>query len=140
MLKQYFFPSKRFKIFIIRFYFYFYSYPFFGDYKCWQSYKIVINELFEGKKNKHDKNNEVYDKSIGHLILLQIITLLFFGSKFTQFHFETKFIIYFFVKTTLSTFKVCMSLSSLLSLLTVIYQTSFCSIPTLYLAVFIVPI
>ena len=29
----------------------FYLYPFFGDYTYWQCYKIVLNELFEGKRN-----------------------------------------------------------------------------------------
>ena len=39
--------------FIIRFLFiYFYSYPLFGDYTFRQCYKIVINELFEGKRKK----------------------------------------------------------------------------------------
>ena len=37
-----------------------YSYPFFGDYTYLQCYKIVIDELFEGKfgqgKSKSEKN------------------------------------------------------------------------------------
>jgi hypothetical protein len=43
-------PRRDLNNFIIRFFLSIYSYPFFGDYIIRQCYKIVINELFEGKR------------------------------------------------------------------------------------------
>ncbi len=53
----YFSPRRDLNNFIIRFFLSIYSYPFFGDYIIRQCYKIVINELFEGKRNTVDKNH-----------------------------------------------------------------------------------
>ncbi len=45
-------PRRDLNNFIIRFFLSIYSYPFFGDYIIRQCYKIVINELFEGKRSE----------------------------------------------------------------------------------------
>jgi hypothetical protein len=62
-------PRRDLNNFIIRFFLSIYSYPFFGDYIIRQCYKIVINELFEGKR-KTTVNTQIKDKLKLKLTLL----------------------------------------------------------------------
>jgi hypothetical protein len=64
VLSMSFSPRRDLNNFIIRFFLSIYSYPFFGDYIIRQCYKIVINELFEGKKRMGKKTRNKIKENI----------------------------------------------------------------------------